>query len=380
MAETLAEEFIDRIREMTEYNVNVMNDKGIIIASKNLNRIGDFHEIAYQIVRGNAPFIEVDSETCKKYVGVQPGIMFPVVVHGERIGSVGVTGEPDEVRDIGKVLHFAIETMYIYEEQNRKRVQSNSIRDRFVYNVIYDRQPDVQNLREDAELMNWDEGIPRIAIYIIKDSFADAITVRRKLRENPYYSSQDIISIVRDKDIVVFKSFPRNAQFADYKSVVREFVDDAVAYLKFLNAKYQISVGTFQDDFGDYGTSFQHCLWIQNNMPGELVFFYDHVNEYMMSRIRADEFRKIYRVYSSCLNEEEKENFIRVIGTLQNENYNLVSSSNKLYIHKNTLRYHYNKIREKLGIDPIQNCMDRAFLSYLLYYEINYSSESPKKS
>ena len=246
MADSLAEEFINRIQEMTEYNVNVMNDKGIIVASKDHSRIGDFHEIAYRIVRNNEACIEVTEEECKSLVGVQPGIMFPVIVRGERIGSVGVTGEPAEVRDIGKVLHFAIETMYEYEDKNRKKVQSNSIRDRFVYNVIYDRTPDVQNLREDAELMNWSEDVNRIAIYIIKDAFADAVTVRRKLRESPQYSSQDIISIVRDKDIVIFKAFPHSAQLKDYKTAIHEFVDEAVSYMNFLNARFQINVGTFR--------------------------------------------------------------------------------------------------------------------------------------
>ena len=75
------------------------------------------------------------------------------------------------------------------------------------------------------------------------------------------------------------------------------------------------------------------------------------------------------------LKKSDKQDFVRVINMLQNENYNLVTSSQKLYIHKNTLRYHYNKIREKFGIDPIQNCQDRAFLSYLLYYEMNYSGD-----
>ena len=42
----LAERFIDKISEFTEYNVNIMNEKGIIIASKDKDRIGGFHEIA----------------------------------------------------------------------------------------------------------------------------------------------------------------------------------------------------------------------------------------------------------------------------------------------------------------------------------------------
>ena len=37
---------------------------------------------------------------------------------GKRTGAIGVTGEPDEVRDIAKVMKFAIETMYEFESQH----------------------------------------------------------------------------------------------------------------------------------------------------------------------------------------------------------------------------------------------------------------------
>ena len=42
----LAKKFIERITQYTEYNVNIMDEKGIIIASKNTSRIGTFHEVA----------------------------------------------------------------------------------------------------------------------------------------------------------------------------------------------------------------------------------------------------------------------------------------------------------------------------------------------
>ena len=40
----LAKKFIERITQYTEYNVNIMDEKGIIIASKNTSRIGRSEE------------------------------------------------------------------------------------------------------------------------------------------------------------------------------------------------------------------------------------------------------------------------------------------------------------------------------------------------
>lgn len=49
---SLAEKLIEQVTRYTSYNVNIMNEKGVIIASRNPERIGKFHEVAWQIVQG----------------------------------------------------------------------------------------------------------------------------------------------------------------------------------------------------------------------------------------------------------------------------------------------------------------------------------------
>ena len=39
----IARKFIERLTAYTSYNVNIMNERGIIIASRNPERIGTFH-------------------------------------------------------------------------------------------------------------------------------------------------------------------------------------------------------------------------------------------------------------------------------------------------------------------------------------------------
>ena len=49
---SLAEKLIEQVTKYTSYNVNIMNEQGVIIASRNPERIGKFHEVAWQIVHG----------------------------------------------------------------------------------------------------------------------------------------------------------------------------------------------------------------------------------------------------------------------------------------------------------------------------------------
>ncbi len=54
ISKLLAEKFIEQVTAYTTYNVNIMDEDGVIIASRNADRVGQYHEIAYRIVHGKA--------------------------------------------------------------------------------------------------------------------------------------------------------------------------------------------------------------------------------------------------------------------------------------------------------------------------------------
>ncbi len=91
----LAKKFIERITQYTEYNVNIMDEKGIIIASKNTSRIGTFHEVALQIIQGEKDTIIVDNENTQ--FGVKKGVNMAIYYKKRKEGVIGITGDPKEV-------------------------------------------------------------------------------------------------------------------------------------------------------------------------------------------------------------------------------------------------------------------------------------------
>lgn len=68
----MAERIIDKLVGCTDYNINIMNEKGIIVASKDKSRIGTFHEVAFEIVSKGLDYKEVEAEDT--FLGVKPGI------------------------------------------------------------------------------------------------------------------------------------------------------------------------------------------------------------------------------------------------------------------------------------------------------------------
>ena len=88
-----AERLIDKISQFTEYNINVMDEDGIIIASRMKERVGTFHEVAYQLMKGDEDSRVVTKEDSDK--GVKCGVNMVVHVNKRKEGVVGLSGKAE---------------------------------------------------------------------------------------------------------------------------------------------------------------------------------------------------------------------------------------------------------------------------------------------
>ena len=117
----LAKKLIEQVTKYTSYNVNIMDSHGVIIASRNQDRIGNFHEVAWQIVQGTEDTIIIENDN--DYPGVLSGINMVIEIEGKREGVVGVTGNPEEIRPIAFIIKLAIETLIKYEYQKMQALR-----------------------------------------------------------------------------------------------------------------------------------------------------------------------------------------------------------------------------------------------------------------
>jgi carbohydrate diacid regulator len=70
------------------------------------------------------------------------------------------------------------------------------------------------------------------------------------------------------------------------------------------------------------------------------------------------------------LGESDRKQLAEIAGALEDTNYNLTEASARLFLHKNTLVYRYNRMKDILGIDPMTSPEDRKFVELLYNYLI----------
>lgn len=127
----LAREIVERTMKIIPFNVNVMDARGIIISSGNPERIGALHPGA-QLALAKRGAVEIDSAATPNLPGAKAGINLPLSVRGTICGVVGITGEPDEVRQFGELVRITAEmileqAMLIGELQHEKRYREEFV-------------------------------------------------------------------------------------------------------------------------------------------------------------------------------------------------------------------------------------------------------------
>lgn len=92
-----AQSLVDIVAAELSKNVNICDHRGVIIASFSKDRISQLHEsTAIMLGSGGVHEFSVSAEDEIKLKGVRKGFNVPIIVEGQCMGVIGVTGEPAE--------------------------------------------------------------------------------------------------------------------------------------------------------------------------------------------------------------------------------------------------------------------------------------------
>ncbi len=181
---SLAQSIVDRAMQILRTNVNVMDERGLIIASGDRARIGSRHEGALLVLaQGRA--VEVDAAVAQRLHDTRPGINLPLRAEGRVVGVVGLSGEPDAVRQQAELVRLAAETMLEQAQWMQMLARDQRLREELVLQLIGVSPPGA-GLDDWASRLGVDLARPCVALLIeIADASlaADAVlAAQQRLR------------------------------------------------------------------------------------------------------------------------------------------------------------------------------------------------------
>ncbi|MDG5786167.1 sugar diacid recognition domain-containing protein [Evansella sp. AB-P1] len=368
----LSQKFIDKTAAYFEHNVNIMDDKGIIIASKDHSRVGDFHEIAFNMLNGKIESGIVNEE--QKYLGTKLGVNLFIDYKNKHIGVIGVSGNPETVQVFAEMLKTFIEAMLEYEIHMEAERSHRNRGEQFLHYVLFDEHVDLSIANSMADDLGLSRNLLRVCIVLKNDRNLEYKKVVQALKNCEGYCHDDIVTMARNNDIILFKAIDVNVEEAivHFRVTIEEYLTSFLEKLseKKHNPTWTIFVGTLQGSINKYRESYLHAQQLTLQAKGKkgVYFFNDYIWDYYRNLATIKAYDDIFSVYNELFSNEEKKQIAETVEVLRKNNYNVVSSSKELYIHRNTLLFRINKLKEALNIDPIANAAHREFLNELAYY------------
>ena len=119
----LAQRVVEMIHEVTGSNVNFMGLGGEIIATKQPERLGKIHSAAESIMAGRGDEVAVTVEDAAKMDGVKAGYNGAILYKGQRLGVIGITGDPEAVKPLQKMAAIVVNEEIAKERERQEREQ-----------------------------------------------------------------------------------------------------------------------------------------------------------------------------------------------------------------------------------------------------------------
>ena len=356
----LAQDIVNRTMQIIDSNINVMDAKGTIIGSGDVNRIGEFHEGAL-LALSQGRVVEINEAVANSLHGVKPGVNLPLRVEGEVVGVIGLTGDPSLLRQHGQLVGMAAEMMLEQARLLNMLAQDSRMREALVLNLIRsDELP--TSMVEWAQRLGIDMAQPRVVTMIELDS--NLLGVDTSMAELQQLQSlltmpdrDNLIAIVSLTEMVVLQPALNSNGRWDAEEH-RKRVDNLLLRISEssrLNVRF--SLGNHFSGPGcvarSYSTAKAAMTVGKQRMPDQRSYYYqDLMLPVLLDSLRGGwQINELSRPLVKLKAMDNNGLLRRTLLAWFNHNMHPGATVKSLYIHRNTLDYRLNRISEITGLN-----------------------------
>lgn len=88
----MADSVIEELRPIIDFDINLIDNDGLIISSTDKNRENTLHSGALRLMNENLNKLIIYSDD--EYKGCKSGVNLPIEIEDQRVAIIGITGDP----------------------------------------------------------------------------------------------------------------------------------------------------------------------------------------------------------------------------------------------------------------------------------------------
>lgn len=340
----LTNKIIDVIKSMIDEQIIICDVDGIIIASTNQHRIGNYHEGAFKVINSKS-YLIITEEMSTQLKGVKTGINLPLFFNKNVIGVIGITGEIEKVKPFGEIVRKMTELLInesYYTEQ--LEFEHRSI-ETFVFEWLHSKNLN-KSLRDRAAALELSlDGEKQVILMAIDKEDS---TLQKDIW-------QYINSIIPKKDILVrwgnnrlFWIHTVNKQKSIKKNYLKQIKEDCEH-----NFPLQLDIGVGQCVTPEHAhLSYEQALIaLKYSVKNEGISFYAQLYLELCLQDISNKTKKEF-IHRTIGNLKYNKQLLQTLIVFFEEELSYQKSADNLYIHKNTLHYRLSRIEEITGFNP----------------------------
>lgn len=357
----ISQQIAEKATNICGYSVSIIDSTGRIIGSGDKSRVNTIHGGIEPVFEGK--IIEHDEIEVKSIPGAYEGVACPIIFNDEVIGAIGIRGNPTEVKKFMHLIKNQVEMMY----QQKMFFQISQMKSQ-AYDLLFHELLSENNATKKEQIIslsrvnNVDLHLPRLAVMIeIKNSnnnffdeqnLINTINAVSKSIKEFFEERQNFLTRMDGNHILLFKK--ASSKESEQKSIYELH--------QFLTKKHSIStiigIGKEYTDFLQYKNSYQEAkqaISIAKKMGEKSGVF--HIEDLYIGRILSevpDEIRHSI-LKNSLVNQlllPENEILLETINAFCENDLNISKTARELCVHRNTLLYRMERIRQLTGLDP----------------------------
>ena len=353
-----ASQILREMKSLVHHDINLIDTQGVIFASTNPARVGQFHPGALRILREGLSELNVRENDGS---GMQPGVNLPIYLDGQLEGVIGITGDPAEVGVFGGVMRRMLEIML--EDLRRKDLDSTveQARALFLENWLFSAEPDWKELEQRGRLLEIDISQPYVLLRIqlfdvsapggaplLPDELHSAAIVQAIQNELPARRGQ-CCAALRNQLLVLLRQLPLSDTVLLAQRLCRVA---GRGYPASVQAYGGISSsGSGAELRRCYLQASTACTLASRSSKGN-VLYYDRVSlEFLLQsvpRLLRDDLRE--SVFTRCPAQDVPA-YARLIRLFFGSGGDLNRCAAALGVHRNTVQYRLERLTQLTGYD-----------------------------
>lgn len=359
ISKDMAQSIVEEIEAVINENINIMDSDGIIVASSDESRLGQYHGGAFRVVAEKLSELTVQHDG--EYTGSRKGINFPIVIENEIVGVVGISGERDQVLKFGHIIKKMTEILILEYYRTSRLIHDEQARNSFLADLLFGEQLDDRTVRTRSQTFGIDI-LSSVLVVVCEVTFKSGHDRADNPRSDKTIRERILEEIRRDL------RFDQKAQVlmhgtsyvlflgAEVQSVASQSLEKMKSRIESIwNIRIACGFGPVALDYAQIRQSYLAAVKAASisgiYFGGAVTAFETLGVELIVEELPRPVRKSLHeKVFHNC-SDAEVEEWYRLLMSYFKMNGSINRIAEDLFIHKNTVQYRLTKLKDQTGYD-----------------------------